>query len=232
MKCVAIDDEPLALDVLENYISKIASLSLVQTFDDAVAGAKFLETNNIDLLFIDINMPDLSGLELVSRLEKRPMIIFTTAHKKFAHEGFELEALDYLLKPISFERFEKAINKALERYQFLKSATVGIPDSIVVRSEYKKVKIELDDVEFIESMEDYIKIHLLSSKHPVLTLMSLKGILEILPSKRFSRIHRSYIVPNALVKSIQNKKVMLTSEKELPISDSYLDFISSWKNCS
>lgn len=229
MKCIAIDDEPLALDVLRNYISKIAPLNLIQTFDDAIAGADFLKNNKIDLLFIDINMPDMSGLELVSRLENKPMVIFTTAHKKFAHEGFELEALDYLLKPISFERFEKAVTKAAQRYQFL-NASVHVPGSIVVRSEYKMVKIELDNVEFIESMEDYVKIHLLSSKHPVLTLMSLKGILEMLPQNRFSRIHRSYIVSNAFVKSIQNKKVMLVSEKELPISDSYLDFISSWKN--
>lgn len=229
MKCIAIDDEPLALDVLRNYISKMASLDLIHTFDDAIAGASFLRNNNIDLLFIDINMPDLSGLDLVSQLEKKPMIIFTTAHKKFAHEGFELEALDYLLKPISFDRFEKAINKAHERFQFLKSQSL-LSDFIVVRSEYKMVKIELNDVEFIESMEDYIKIHLLSSKHPVLTLMSLKGILEVLPENRFSRIHRSYIIPNASVKSIQNKKVTLNSGKELPVSDSYLDFISGWKN--
>jgi DNA-binding LytR/AlgR family response regulator len=230
MKCLAIDDEPLALDVLRNYISRIPSLSLVQTFDDALAGADFLQTNWVDLLFIDINMPDMSGLELVSQLENMPMVIFTTAHKKFAHEGFELAALDYLLKPISFERFEKAVAKADERYQFIKFASVNAPESIIVRSGYKMVKIGLDDIEFIESMEDYIKIHLLSSKHAVLTLMSLKGILEMLPQNRFSRIHRSYIVPNALVKSIQNRKVKLVSEKELPISESYLDFISSWKN--
>jgi DNA-binding LytR/AlgR family response regulator len=230
MKCIAIDDEPLALDVLRNYISKIAVLDLTQTFDDAIAGAKFLENNEVALLFIDINMPDMSGLELVSQLKNKPMVIFTTAHKKFALEGFELEALDYLLKPISFERFEKAINKATERYNLLKSASANTPDSIIVRSEYKMVKVDLDDIEFIESMEDYIKIHLLNSRHPVLTLMSLKGILEMLPPNRFSRIHRSYIVPNVSVKAIQNKKVTLISERELPISDSYLDFISSWKN--
>jgi DNA-binding LytR/AlgR family response regulator len=230
MKCIAIDDEPLALDVLRNYISKIAALDLVQTFDDAITGAKFLENNEVALLFIDINMPDMSGLELVSQLKNKPMVIFTTAHKKFALEGFELEALDYLLKPISFERFEKAINKATERYNLLNPVPANAFDSIIVRSEYKMVKIDFDDIEFIESMEDYIKIHLLNSRHPVLTLMSLKGILEMLPPNRFSRIHRSYIVRNVAVKSIQNKKVTLISERELPISDSYLDFISSWKN--
>jgi two-component system LytT family response regulator len=229
MKCIAIDDEPLALQVLEKYISAFPMLELGGTFDDAIEGAAFLKNNAIDLLFIDINMPDLSGLDLISQLETRPMIIFTTAHKKFAHEGFELEALDYLLKPITTERFERAVNKALEQYEFRRSRKIESAESLIVRSEYKMIKILLSDIEFIESMEDYIKIHLLSSKHPVLTLMSLKGILENLPENRFSRIHRSYIVPDALVKSIQNKKVRLLTDRELPVSDSYLDFIERWK---
>ena len=229
MKCIAIDDEPLALDLMRKYISEMPSLELLRTFDDAIAGAQFLRENVVDLLFIDINMPDLSGLELVSQLQSRPMVIFTTAHKKFAHDGFELEALDYLLKPIIPERFRKAVKKAEERHIFLKPNQPD-PEFIIVRSEYKMVKIELRDIECIESMEDYIKIHLLSSKHPVLTLMSLKSILKLLPETNFSRIHRSFIVANAFVKSILNKKITLISGKELPISDSYLDFIKKWTN--
>ena len=230
MNCIAIDDEPLALDLLRTYISQFPLLQLMETFDDAIEGAAYLHKNKIDLLFVDINMPDLNGLDLVADLEQKPMIIFTTAHKKFALEGFELEALDYLLKPISIERFEKAINKATALFELKKSIKTEIAETIIVRSEYKIVKIELADIEFIEAMEDYIKIHLQSTMHPVLTLMSLKGILETLPAGKFSRIHRSYIVPNASVKSIQNKKVTLSSEKELPVSDSYLDFIEKWKN--
>ncbi|WAC10971.1 LytR/AlgR family response regulator transcription factor [Dyadobacter pollutisoli] len=229
MKCIAIDDEPLALQVLQKYVSAFPAIELVGIFDDAIEGAAFLKDNSVDLLFIDINMPDLSGLDLVSQLEVRPMVIFTTAHKKFAHEGFELEALDYLLKPITTERFERAVNKALEQYQFRKSQLNESAESVIVRSEYKMIKILLSDIEFIEGMEDYIKIHLLSSKHPVLTLMSLKGILENLPGNRFSRIHRSYIVPDSLVKSIQNKKVKLLTDRELPVSDSHLDFIERWR---
>jgi len=229
MKCIAIDDEPLALKILENYIASFPSLELIKTFEDAIEGASFLKNNKVDLLFIDISMPDLSGLELVSQLENKPMVIFTTAHKNFAHEGFELEAVDYLLKPIGIERFEKAIQKAEERYQFRKTRQEESNESIVVRSEYKMVKIALHDIEYIEGMEDYIKIHLKSDRHPVLTLMSLKGILEILPQNQFSRIHRSYIVPDILVKSIQNKKVRLNTDKELPVSDSYLGFIERWK---
>ena len=230
MKCIAIDDEPLALDLLRKYISNFPVLQLLATFDDAIEGASFLKSNKIDLLFIDINMPDLTGLDLVAGLEHKPLIIFTTAHKKFAHEGFELDALDYLLKPITIERFERAVNKATEQFELKKKLQTNIPETLIVRSEYKMVKIELADIEYIESMEDYIKIHLLSTGQPVLTLMSLKGILETLPDTQFSRIHRSYIVPNKSVKSIQNKKVRLISNKELPVSDSYLDFIERWKN--
>ncbi|SEJ83024.1 two component transcriptional regulator, LytTR family [Dyadobacter sp. SG02] len=228
MKCVIIDDEPLALSVLEKYIAAFPVIELVGAFDDAIEGGRFLKTHVVDLLFIDINMPDLSGLELVARLEIRPMVIFTTAYKKFAYEGFELEAVDYLLKPITIERFEKSVQKAAERFA-LKNPREK-EESIVVRSEYKAIKIALTDIAYIEGMEDYIKIHLLSSRHPVMTLMSLKGILEILPESGFSRIHRSYIVPTMQVKSIQNKKVKLLSSVELPVSDSYVEFIEKWKN--
>ncbi|NIJ50865.1 LytR/AlgR family response regulator transcription factor [Dyadobacter arcticus] len=230
MNCIAIDDEPLALQILEKYMSSFPLLNLVKTFDDAVEGAVFLRNNSVDLLFIDINMPDLSGLDLVSQLAQKPMVIFTTAYKNFAHEGFELEAVDYLLKPISFERFEKAVHKALDRYQFKKANQEEVSGSIVVRSEYKMIKVALNDIEYIEGMEDYIKIHLQSTRHPVLTLMSLKGILEMLPENQFSRIHRSYIVPDIFVKSIQNKKVKLVTDIELPVSDSYVGFIERWKN--
>ncbi|TLU97845.1 LytR/AlgR family response regulator transcription factor [Dyadobacter luticola] len=235
MKCIAVDDEPLALKILETYIASFPTLDLIKTFDDAIEAVGFLNSKVVDLLFIDINMPDLSGLDLVSQLDEKPMVIFTTAYKNFAHEGFELEAIDYLLKPIAFERFEKAVQKAEEKFQFKKSQQGSGKDSIVVRSEYKMVKILLDDIEYIEGMEDYIKIHLKNqghsaTRHPVMTLMSLKGILETLPQNQFSRIHRSYIVPDALVISIQNKKVRLATQKELPVSDSYLGFIEKWKN--
>lgn len=228
MKCVIIDDEPLALDILEKYISAFPVLELVRKFDDAVEGARYLQANPVDLLFVDIQMPDVTGLQLVAKLEKRPMVVFTTAYKKFAYEGFELEAVDYLLKPIAIERFEKAVQKAVALFELKNKRNND--ESIVVRSEYKAIKIALNDIAYIEGMEDYIKIHLLSSRHPVLTLMSLKGILESLPDETFSRIHRSYIVPNAQVKSIQNKKVTLHSGPELPVSDSYAAFIDKWKN--
>jgi two-component system LytT family response regulator len=229
MRCVAIDDEPLALDLIKKYALSFPFLEMTATFSDAVAGAEFLKSYRIDLLFVDINMPDLSGLDLVAGLEKKPAVIFTTAHKKFAHEGFELEALDYLLKPILPERFEKAVMKAQEQFELRQKARRPVNDPLIVRSEYKIVKIDPDEIEYIEAMEDYIKIHLLAAAHPILTLMSLKAILEKLPAEKFSRIHRSFIVPNGQVKSIQNKKARLSTDKEIQISDSYLGFIEKWK---
>ncbi|MFN8291251.1 MAG: LytTR family DNA-binding domain-containing protein [Chitinophagaceae bacterium] len=228
LKCIAIDDEPLALILLREYSSRLPSLQLLRTFEDPVAGAEFLRNSAIDLLFIDINMPDISGLELVRSLSQPPLVIFTTAHKKFAIDGFELDAIDYLLKPVSFERFSKAVNKALEYAEYRSRSAPAEPEALFVYAEYRMIRIQLDDIEYIESLEDYIRIHLTSGK-PIMTLMTMKKVLEKLPENRFRRIHRSYIVATGKVKSILNRKARLVSSTELPISDSFLDFIGEWK---
>jgi DNA-binding LytR/AlgR family response regulator len=228
LKCIVIDDEPPALALMKEYISQSPGLQLVQTFDDAISGSEFLRNSPVDLLFIDINMPDISGLDLVRSLENRPMIIFTTAHKKFAIDGFELDAIDYLLKPISFERFAKAVHKAIEYADYRSGTASNETETLFVYSEYRMVKVLLADIEYIESLEDYIRIHLTSGK-PIMTLMTMKKVLEKLPESRFKRIHRSYIVATRKVKSILNRKAKLLSSTELPISDSYLDFIDEWK---
>ncbi|MES2265499.1 MAG: LytTR family DNA-binding domain-containing protein [Bacteroidota bacterium] len=227
LKCVAIDDEPLALELISNYVSRFPALLLLQTFEDAVSGAEYLRNNPVDLLFVDINMPDITGIDLVKSLDNKPMVIFTTAYKNFAFEGFELEAIDYLLKPIDIKRFGKAIEKAADYYRY-KTATSakGEDENLFVHSEYRMVKIVLKDIEYIESMEDYIKIHLQFDK-TVLTLMPLKKVLEKLPEDKFQRIHRSYIIPVGKIISIQNRKVKLPTV-ELPISDSYADFARRW----
>jgi len=227
IKCVAIDDEPLALELIKKYIEQIPSLTLIQAFDDGIAGAEFLRHHEIDLLFLDINMPDISGIDLLRSLEKKPLTIFTTAYKKFAVEGFELEAVDYLVKPIEFDRFKKAVNRALEFHQYKQSAKPAATESLFVRSEYRLLKIDLDEVDYIEGLEDYIKIHL-SGKKPVLTLMTMKSVLEKLPGDKFKRIHRSYIVSVDKVNSILNRKVQLRSGAELPISNNYTGFIDDW----
>jgi DNA-binding LytR/AlgR family response regulator len=227
LKCIAIDDEPLALRLIAKYVLEFPALQMVQTFDDAISGAEYLKRGTVDLLFIDINMPDISGIDLVRSLENKPIIIFTTAYKNFAYEGFELEAIDYLLKPIDFKRFARAVEKAIEYNKYKNApAEEKTDDSLYVYSEYRMVKIDLPDIEYIESMEDYIKIHIQNAK-TVLTLMPLKKILEKLPSDRFQRIHRSYIVPVNKIRSIHNRKVQL-SGIELPVSDSYMDFARNW----
>lgn len=227
LKCIAIDDEPPALDVIREYVARFPQLQLVQTFDDAVSGAEYLRQASIDLLFLDINMPDITGLDLARSLQEKPMIIFTTAYKKFAFEGFELDAIDYLLKPISFDRFSKAVNKAIEYYDYKNKPAETEADHLFIYSEYRMLKIRLSDIEYIESLEDYIKIHFTQAK-PILTLMTLKGVLEKLPASKFSRIHRSYVIASNKVVSIQNRKVRLESGAELPVSDSYADFIRTW----
>src|SRR5688572_15172305 len=143
LKCVAIDDVPLALELIELYAQQIDGLELVKTFDDAIAGLEYLQHNPVDLLFLDINMPDISGLELVRSLDKKPLLVFTTAYKKFAFEGFELEALDYLLKPIEFDRFAKAVQKAQEFYALKNLVQAEVPDSFFVYSEYQAIKINI-----------------------------------------------------------------------------------------
>jgi two-component system LytT family response regulator len=227
LKCIAIDDEPLALELIRQYVDRVPELQLVQTFDDAITGGEFLRANTVDLLFIDINMPDITGIELVRSLKNKPATIFTTAYKKFAFEGFELEAVDYLLKPISFERFLKAVKRVIDFHAVKYPAKANTSEHFFVRSEYRMVKIELDEIDYIEGLEDYIKIHFANAK-PVLTLMTLKSVLEKLPEEQFKRIHRSYIIPVNKVQSILNRKLTLTNGTELPVSDSYVSFINEW----
>ena len=220
--CVAIDDEPLALQVMKTYIEQTPSLHLIQVFDDAVSAAEFVTLHPIDLVFVDIQMADFKGLDLVRAIESKPMVIFTTAHHMFTFEGFELQAIDYLLKPVSFERFSKAVAKAEEYYKF-KNSVASNEEYLYVYSEYKLIKIDLNEIEFIESLEDYIRIHLTSGK-PVLSLMPLKRVLQKLPADKFQRVHRSYIVSVNKIKGVNNKRIILAAA-QVPISDSYLDIV-------
>ena len=227
LKCIAIDDEPLAIELISTYVSRVPGLELLQTFEDAVSAVEYIEKTSFDLLFLDINMPDISGIDLARALNKKPMIIFTTAYKQFAFEGFELEAIDYLLKPIDFQRFSKAVNKAIEYHRYKNNIQAVAEDAcIYVHSEYRMVKIVLKEIAYLESMEDYVRIHL-DNDPPVLTLMPLKKMLEKLPADEFKRIHRSFIVPLKKVKSVQNRKMKLTLA-ELPISNTYAEEVKQW----
>lgn len=226
IKCIAIDDEPLALQLMKDYIGKIPSLQLIRVFKDAISAVEFVKMNPVDLLFVDIQMPEFYSLDPVRAIESKPMVIFTTAHRKFAFEGFELQAIDYLIKPVTFERFTRAVAKAEEYYKF-KNSVAANEEYLYVYSEYKLVKIDLNEIEFIESLEDYVRIHLTSGK-PILSLMPLKRVLQKLPPEKFQRVHRSYIVSVNKIKGVNNKRVILAAA-QVPVSDSYLDVVRKLK---
>lgn len=225
LTCIAIDDEPLALKLMKEYVSKIPALQLLETFEDAISAIDYLKKHKVNILFVDINMPDITGIELVRSLDEKPMVIFTTAYKKFAYEGFELDAIDYLLKPIDFARFNKAAQKAIDYYAYKKAKNATETACVFVRSEYKMLKVMFDDIEYVEGLEDYVKIHIKNQK-AILTLATLKTFIEKLPSEKFLRIHRSYVIPVDEIVSVYNKKVLLKSRKELPIGITYSNVIN------
>lgn len=228
MRCIIIDDEPLALDLLEDDISKIPFLTLVQKFQSPFEALDILKSGEIDLLFLDIQMPDITGLEFLKSLEKKPLVIFTTAYDQYALEGYNLDVIDYLLKPIPFERLLKAANKAQDIFKAQRlnhanpeSAAPKInafPDYIFVKSGYDIIKINIADVQFIEGLKDYVKIYLPSQ--PILTLLNLKTIVEKLPPKKFVRVHRSYIVALDKISAIRKNKIII-GNKEIPIGEHY-----------
>jgi len=225
--CIAIDDEPLALRLIQQYADQIEDLSLEKHFDDPLLAKEFLRHHTVDLIFLDINMPDITGLQLIREMPNRkPLVVFTTAYRDYAYDSYELEAIDYLLKPIAFDRFEKAVEKARA---MLHIASPAEP-FLLVRSEYKLLKIPLETIECIESLVDYVKIHVQDTPHPVLSLISMKEMQAGLPANRFSRIHRGAIINHDFITSVRGRKVLLRSGKELNVSDSYQEFLQKWKN--
>jgi len=225
MKCLAIDDEPLALNVIEDFIKKIPYLQLTDKCTSAFEAIEILQRQNIDLIFLDINMPHISGIEFLKSLDSRPMVILTTAYSEFALEGFELSVIDYLVKPISYMRFLKAVNKAYELYSMknkLKTTHEYKPpihnDLLLVKSEYSTLKIKIDDILFIEGLKDYIKIYRGGS--PVLTKSTMKNIEEKLPSDKFIRVHKSFIVSISKIETIENQRIII-GERRIPIGDQY-----------
>lgn len=225
LKAVAIDDEPLALEIVKRYCSQHDDIDLLQTFDNAVAGLEYMSQQLPDLLFIDVDMPDMNGIALVNSMKSRPMVIFTTAYKEFALDGFELEAVDYLLKPFSFERFERAVQKAFSYYKIRNNTSKTT--HIFVYSRYRIIQIELDSIVYIESLDDYIKIHL-SDGNFVMSLMSLKKISADLPEGQFMRIHRSFIIAIKSIVSLSGRKVILTNGLALPVSEANIVQLARW----
>jgi len=228
MKCVIIDDEPLAVELLRDFVQKVDSLELVSTFNNAIDAVAFINQNNIDLIFLDIQMPHFSGIDFLNTIEKKPLVIFTTAYSDYAVEGFNLGAVDYLVKPIPFHRFLKSVVRAqqisnpsapVQAISENSSTPEVEQDFMFVRAEYENVKMNFSDILFIEGLKDYVKIYTTDNKF-TLTLISLIKLENLLSSKGFSRIHRSYIINIKHVKSIQKNKVLI-SDKRIPISESY-----------
>lgn len=223
IKCIAIDDEPHALRQLAEYIEAVPYLSLEGSFESAFDACNFLYDNAIDLIFVDINMPDINGIDFVKSLSKNVKIVFITAHSEFAYEGFQLDAADYLLKPISFTDFLKSANKVNERYFQQNSSLPEIQqnrDYLFIKSEYRVIRINFKDIKYIESKREYVKIFLEGSE-PITTLMSIKKLEETLPGNMFMRVHRSFIVNLDKITVVERNRIIFDNKVYIPISENY-----------
>lgn len=228
LNCIIIDDEPLAAELLASYARKTLFLNLIGVFNSAVEGIKVIRENRVDLIFLDIQMPELSGLEFAKILPKETKIIFTTAFSQYAVDGYKANAVDYLMKPVSYDDFLAGANRALEWFRSVRQSENASDDRFIfVKSEYKLVKIMFDDILYIEGLKDYVKIYLTDGRDPVMSLMNMKKIEESLPKPEFMRIHRSYIVHMRKIEGIDRFRVVI-GNAILPISDSYKTTIQDY----
>lgn len=244
LNCVAIDDEPLALELVGKYIEQTSFLKLVGKFSNAIEALGFINQNEVQLIFMDIQMPDLSGMELARVLDgkknsDKTRIIFATAYHQFAIEGYKVEALDYLLKPYSYEDFLSAATKGFSYFEKLnqtdsstqKKTESSTPDYIFLKVEYQLVKVMLKDISYVEAYKDYVKVHLISKPNPLLSLTSLKSMEELLPADQFMRVHRSFIVALDHIESV-SKNVINIGSQSITVGDNYkeafLEFMSRW----
>ncbi|GHT63051.1 DNA-binding response regulator [Bacteroidia bacterium] len=221
MRCMAIDDEPLALKLLTRYCSKVPSINLIGVYNDSVEALCYIESLEPDLIFLDIHMPDLSGIQIANSLNKKPLIIFTTAYEQYALTGFELDVVDYLLKPFDFERFLKAYAKAEERLQssLIKSVQGKNVDEIIsFKCKYQNVHLPLHSILYVEAFDNYIKI--VTPNETYMPVMTMKNIQKLLPEERFIRVHNSYIIPIDKIKSFSREKVT-TDKIQVPVGRAY-----------
>src|SRR5690606_31305090 len=237
LKCIAVDDEPLALEMVSAFIRQTSFLSLVGQFENAIEALSYLNKHEVDLVFLDIQMPDLTGMELARVLEgnkrdRKPRIIFTTAYNQFAIEGYKVDALDYLLKPFNYEEFLRASTKAYNLANVSQTQEEEEQaEYLFLKVEYQLVKVMLKDITFIEAYKDYVKVHLTNKPAPLLSLTSLKSLEDLLPAKQFMRIHRSYIVSLDHIQSITKNSVNM-GHTTLTVSDNYKEtfmaFVNKW----
>ncbi|OFX19122.1 MAG: DNA-binding response regulator [Bacteroidetes bacterium GWA2_31_9b] len=223
IRCIAIDDEPLALKQIKSYIEKTPFLEMVAVCDSALQALEIMQNEQIDLMFVDINMPDLNGMDFVKTLNNPPKVIFTTAHSEYAIEGFRVSALDYLLKPISYNSFLTAVNKAKEWFdsQEKKNNQIeGNNEYLFIKSEYKIIRINLSDIKYIEGMREYVRIHLVNQK-PIMSLTSMIKLEKFLPKNQFMRVHRSYIVNLSKITTIERNRIIFDEKVYIPVSEQY-----------
>lgn len=225
LTCIAIDDEPLALELLEDNIQQVPYLKLVAACSNAIEAMKVLQEESVDLIFLDIQMPGLTGLQFIKSITTKPMFILITAYEKYALEGFELNVVDYLVKPVSIERFIKACNKAWELYQLkTKKQTEALP-YFFLNADYSLVKVVFEDIIWIEGLKDYLKIHLKSTTKPLVARITMKAIEEQLPATIFIRVQKSFIVSKNYITSVRRNSVFI-NEIEIPVGDNYKDAIA------
>ena len=224
ISCIIVDDEPMALNLVEGYVEKTPFLILKKKCSSAIEAMEFLKEEPVDLLFLDIQMPDLSGIAFSKMLPKETRVVFTTAFDQYALEGFKVEAIDYLLKPFDYAEFLAAANKANKWFELSKTRTKATQSSekefLFVKSEYKQIRIRLADVLYFEGLKDYIKIWLKDNPTPVLTIMSLKSLEEDLPASQFMRVHRSFIVSLKNVETVERGQIII-NEQRITVSEQY-----------
>ena len=228
LRCIAVDDEPLALELLEDNISQVPYLELVAKCSNAMEAMKVLEKEQVDLLFLDIQMPGLTGLQFIQSMREKPMIILITAYEKYALDGFNLDVIDYLVKPVPLDRFIKACNKAKELYELRQKPKVKEPETkseyLFVNVDYSLVKVNFADIKYVEGLKDYIKIHVKNSTRAIITRMPMKTIEEELPVDKFIRIHKSYIVSKDHITAIRKNSIFI-DEMELPVGENFRDSV-------
>ena len=219
IRCVIVDDEPLAREILGQYVSQNNDLQLVGTCKNANEVVELLQKESVDVLFLDIQMPGISGMALMKSLKNPPFVVFTTAYDQYAVEGYEVSAVDYLLKPISPDRFKKAVEKVREMIQYKKSSSRDL-NYMFIRADYQDIKVMFDDILYVEGLKDYVKV--VTKEKRIITLTNIKGMLEKLPQDRFIRVHKSYIVAKDKVQTIKGT-ILTIDDKEIPIGLTFKD---------
>ena len=233
IQVLAIDDEPLALQQLASYIEKIPFLHLVAQCQSALEARRIMESEMVDAIFVDINMPDLNGMDFVRSLAAPPLVVFTTAYSEYAIDGFKVNAIDYLLKPFGLDDFRRAANKVKAQYDLLNTATVSTvdeDDALFLKTEYKVVRINVRDIRYVEGMSEYLRIYLQGQSKPLIVLLSMKKLEERLPAHTFMRIHRSYIVNLKKIQEVNKNRVIMDSDTYLPIGDMYKEAFNDYIN--